>query len=87
MVLEEAQFKPAETNYTQPGITLPGTTVVSCVLQTELGETQSKLTRSAQEVERLKGELRTANASGGLCPRRTNRSCIPTFIHTGSLLA
>lgn len=32
--------------------------------QEELVETQSKLGRSAQEVERLKGELRTANASG-----------------------
>jgi hypothetical protein len=35
-------------------------------LQAELSETQSKLARSAQEVERLKGELRTANASGAL---------------------
>jgi hypothetical protein len=33
--------------------------------QKELGATQDRLSRSAQEVERLKGELRTANAAGG----------------------
>lgn len=34
--------------------------------QAELTETQGKLARSAQEVERLKGELRSANATGAL---------------------
>ena len=33
-------------------------------LQAELTDTQSRLARSAQEVERLKGELRSANATG-----------------------
>ena len=45
-----------------------------CCLQAELGETQSRLARSAQEVERLKGELRSANATGRLGQRR--RQCM-----------
>jgi hypothetical protein len=56
---------PAPTTIT----TCTSTTHLLCSFfprQAELAETQSKLARSAQEVERLKGELRTANATGAL---------------------